>query len=104
MSKVTIIGATGNVGMFAAYAVSVDPHVNEILLYGREGREAFLKGIAQDFADSFAARGQISGSPGQPASRMQPVRISLSFRRALPADRARIVLTWRSGMRGLLPR
>ena len=25
--------------------------------YGREGREAFLKGIAQDFADSFAARG-----------------------------------------------
>jgi malate dehydrogenase len=57
MSKVTIIGATGNVGMFAAYAVSVDPHVNEILLYGREGREAFLKGIAQDFADSFAARG-----------------------------------------------
>jgi malate dehydrogenase len=57
MSKVTIIGATGNVGMFAAYAVSVDPHVHEILLYGREGREAFLKGIAQDFADSFAARG-----------------------------------------------
>ena len=26
-------------------------------LYGREGREAFLKGITQDFADSFAARG-----------------------------------------------
>ncbi len=57
MAKVTIIGATGNVGMFAAYAISVDPHVHEILLYGREGREAFLKGIAQDFADSFAARG-----------------------------------------------
>ncbi|HVP97544.1 malate dehydrogenase [Methanoregula sp.] len=57
MSKVTIIGATGNVGTFAAYAVSVDPHVHEILLYGREGREAFLKGLAQDFADSFAARG-----------------------------------------------
>ena len=57
MSKVTIIGATGNVGMFAAYAISVDPHVHEIQLYGREGREAFLKGLAQDFADSFAARG-----------------------------------------------
>jgi malate dehydrogenase len=57
MSKVTIIGATGNVGMFAAYAISVDPHIHEIQLYGREGREAFLKGIAQDFADSFAARG-----------------------------------------------
>jgi len=57
MSKVTIIGATGNVGTFAAYAVSVDPHVHEILLYGREEREAFLKGLAQDFADSFAARG-----------------------------------------------
>ena len=56
MSKVTIIGATGNVGMFAAYAISVDPHVHEIQLYGREGREAFLQGIAQDFADSFAAR------------------------------------------------
>ena len=57
MSKVAIIGATGNVGTFAAYAVSVDPHVHELLLYGREGREAFLKGLAQDFADSFAARG-----------------------------------------------
>ena len=39
MSKVTIIGATGNVGMFAAYAISADPHVHEIQLYGREGRE-----------------------------------------------------------------
>ncbi|MCX6688600.1 MAG: malate dehydrogenase, partial [Methanoregula sp.] len=57
MSKVTIIGATGNVGMFAAYAISAIPHVSEILLYGREGREALLKGIAQDFIDSFAARG-----------------------------------------------
>jgi malate dehydrogenase len=57
MSKVTIIGATGNVGMFAAYALSADPHVSEILLYGREGREALLKGISQDFIDSFAARG-----------------------------------------------
>lgn len=57
MSKVTIIGATGNVGMFAAYAISANPHVKEILLYGKEGREALLKGIAQDFIDSFAARG-----------------------------------------------
>ena len=57
MSKVTIIGATGNVGLFAAYAISSNPHVSEILLYGREGRDALLKGIAQDFIDSFAARG-----------------------------------------------
>ena len=57
MSKVTIIGATGNVGMFASYAISANPHVREILLYGREGRETLLRGITQDFIDSFAARG-----------------------------------------------
>jgi malate dehydrogenase len=57
MAKVTIIGATGNVGMFAAHAISLNPHVSEILLYGREGRESLLKGITQDLIDSFAARG-----------------------------------------------
>jgi malate dehydrogenase len=57
MAKVTIIGATGNVGMFAAHAISAIPHVSEILLYGREGRESLLKGITQDLCDSFAARG-----------------------------------------------
>jgi malate dehydrogenase len=57
MAKVTIIGATGNVGMFATYAISSNPHVREILLYGREGRETLLRGISQDFVDSFAARG-----------------------------------------------
>ena len=57
MAKVTIIGATGNVGMFAAHAISAIPHVSDILLYGREGREALLRGIAQDLVDSFAARG-----------------------------------------------
>jgi malate dehydrogenase len=57
MAKVTIIGATGNVGMFAAHAISAIPHVSEILLYGREGRESLLKGITQDLIDSFAARG-----------------------------------------------
>lgn len=58
MSKVTIIGATGNVGAFAIYAISSNPHVREILLYGREGRETLLRGITQDFVDSFAARGR----------------------------------------------
>ena len=58
MSKVTIIGATGNVGAFATYAISSNPHVREILLYGREGRETLLRGITQDFVDSFAARGR----------------------------------------------
>ena len=57
MSKVTIIGATGNVGGYAAHAISINPHVHEILLYGREGREPLLKGLVQDLADSFAARG-----------------------------------------------
>ena len=57
MAKVTIIGATGNVGMFAAHAISAIPHVDEILLFGREGRDALLKGITQDLGDSFAARG-----------------------------------------------
>jgi malate dehydrogenase len=57
MAKVTIIGATGNVGMFAAHAISAIPHVSEIILYGREGRESLLKGITQDLIDSFAARG-----------------------------------------------
>jgi malate dehydrogenase len=57
MAKVTIIGATGNVGMFAAHAISAIPHVSEILLCGREGREALLQGITQDLIDSFAARG-----------------------------------------------
>jgi len=57
MAKVTIIGATGNVGMFAAHAISAIPYVSEILLYGREGRESLLKGITQDLIDSFAARG-----------------------------------------------
>ena len=57
MSKVTIIGATGNVGSYAAHAISNIPHIHEILLYGREGREALLKGIVQDLIDSFAARG-----------------------------------------------
>lgn len=57
MAKVTIIGATGNLGRFAAHAISAIPHVSEILLYGREGREALLHGITQDLQDSFAARG-----------------------------------------------
>ncbi len=57
MAKVTIIGATGNVGMFAAHAISSNPHVSELLLHGREGRESLLQGITQDLNDSFAARG-----------------------------------------------
>jgi malate dehydrogenase len=57
MAKVTIIGATGNVGMFATHAISAIPHVSEILLYGRKGRESLLQGITQDLGDSFAARG-----------------------------------------------
>jgi len=57
MAKVTIIGATGNVGTFAAHTISEIPHVHEILLVGREGREGILCGIAHDLKDSFAACG-----------------------------------------------
>ena len=57
MAKVTIIGATGNVGMFAAHTVSEIPYVNEMLLVGKPGREDFLGGCCHDLSDSFAARG-----------------------------------------------
>lgn len=57
MAKVTIIGATGNVGMFAAHTVSRIPYVSEMLLVGRPGREDFLAGCCRDLSDSFAARG-----------------------------------------------
>lgn len=57
MAKVTIIGATGNVGSFAAHTISEIPHVTDMLLMGRPGREEFLEGCCRDMADSFAARG-----------------------------------------------
>jgi malate dehydrogenase len=57
MAKVTVIGATGSVGSFAAHTISEIPHVSEILLIGREGRENLLCGISQDLKDSFAACG-----------------------------------------------
>jgi len=58
VAKVTIIGATGHVGRFAAYSISEIPHVTDMLLFGREGREEYLEGICEDFSDSFAARGR----------------------------------------------
>ena len=57
MAKVTIIGATGNVGTFAAHTIAEIPYVSEILLVGRNGRENLLCGIAQDMKDAFAACG-----------------------------------------------
>lgn len=57
MAKITIIGATGNVGMFAAHTVSEIPYVSEMLLIGRGGREDLLEGCCNDLSDSFAARG-----------------------------------------------
>ncbi|OPX73387.1 MAG: Malate dehydrogenase [Methanoregulaceae archaeon PtaB.Bin152] len=58
MSKVTIVGATGNVGTFSAHTLASIPYVHEILLHGRAGRENLLCGITQDLIDSFAASGQ----------------------------------------------
>ncbi|HQA80699.1 MAG TPA: malate dehydrogenase [Methanoregulaceae archaeon] len=57
MAKVTVIGATGNVGTFAAHTIAEIPYVSEILLVGRNGRENLLCGIAQDMKDAFAACG-----------------------------------------------
>jgi malate dehydrogenase len=57
MAKVTILGATGNVGTFAAHTISEIPYVSEMLLVGRPGREDFLAGCCRDLSDSFAARG-----------------------------------------------
>ncbi|MDO5845539.1 MAG: malate dehydrogenase [Methanocorpusculum sp.] len=57
MAKVTIIGATGQVGSYVAHAVSQFPHVREMCLYGRPGNEQYLDGLAHDMMDSFAARG-----------------------------------------------
>lgn len=57
MAKVTILGATGNVGLFAAHTISEIPYVSDMLLVGRPGREDFLAGCCRDLSDSFAARG-----------------------------------------------
>jgi len=57
MAKVTVIGATGSVGSFAAHTISEIPYVSELILLGREGRENLLRGITQDLKDSFAACG-----------------------------------------------
>jgi len=61
MAKVAIVGATGNVGTFAAHTIAEIPYVDEILLIGREGRENLLCGIAQDMKDAFAACGNYTG-------------------------------------------
>ncbi|WFN36499.1 malate dehydrogenase [Methanomicrobium antiquum] len=58
MAKVTIIGASGRVGQFAAYSVSQIPFVTKIILFGREGNEDVLEGTKWDFIDSFAALGR----------------------------------------------
>lgn len=57
MAKVTILGATGRLGPFAAHTISHIPYVSELVLIGRQGREEFLDGLVRDLADSFAARG-----------------------------------------------
>jgi malate dehydrogenase len=57
MVKVTIIGATGQVGSYTAHAISQIPHVKEVSLFGRDGNQLYLEGLARDLKDSFAARG-----------------------------------------------
>jgi len=57
MAKLTIIGATGRVGQYAALSISRIPYVHHIQLYGRDGSLSVLDGIASDLIDSFAATG-----------------------------------------------
>lgn len=57
MAKVTIIGASGRVGQYAALSISRIPYVREIQLYGRSGSGDLLDGITRDLIDSFAATG-----------------------------------------------
>jgi malate dehydrogenase len=57
MVKVSIIGATGRLGAFAAHTLSHIPYVEELMLIGREGREEYLDGLVRDLSESFAARG-----------------------------------------------
>ncbi|QYZ79418.1 malate dehydrogenase [Methanofollis formosanus] len=68
MAKVTIIGATGRLGSFASHPIAGIPHVDEVLLMGRPGRENLLAGLAHDLTDSCAARGiwtEISSSTSE---------------------------------------
>ncbi|MCP1662912.1 MAG: malate dehydrogenase [Methanocalculus sp. MSAO_Arc1] len=57
MVKVTIIGATGQVGSYAAHAISQIAQIKEVCLFGREGNQQYLEGLSRDMRDSFAARG-----------------------------------------------
>jgi len=57
MSKVSIIGASGTVGRYAALAISRIPNMSEVLLFGRAHSHAMLEGIKRDLLDSSAATG-----------------------------------------------
>jgi malate dehydrogenase len=57
MYKVSIIGASGTVGRYAALAISRIPNMREVLLFGRSSSQAMLEGIARDLLDSSAAIG-----------------------------------------------
>ncbi|MCL2460980.1 MAG: malate dehydrogenase, partial [Euryarchaeota archaeon] len=57
MYKVSIIGASGTVGRYAALAISRIPNMHEVLLFGKPSNQAVLEGIARDLLDSSAAIG-----------------------------------------------
>jgi len=105
MAKVTIIGATGNVGMFAAHTVSEIPYVSEMLLVGRPGREDFLGGCCHDLSDSFAARGtHVRALVQHPALPMQKTLMSSSAQRGFPGNPARTGTTLLSRTQRSSPR
>ena len=90
MAKVTILGATGNVGLFAAHTISEIPHVSEMLLVGRPGREDFLEGCCHDLSDSFAARGndvRLSFSTGFFDAKGSDIVVCASARRPVRTER-----------------
>jgi malate dehydrogenase len=57
MYKVSIIGASGTAGRYAALAISRISNMREVLLFGRPHSQTVLEGIARDLLDSSAAIG-----------------------------------------------
>ncbi len=78
MAKVTILGATGNVGVFAAHTVSEIPYVSDMLLVGRPGREDFLAGCCRDYPTRLPHAAPTSASPTAPVFLMRKTRTSSS--------------------------
>ncbi|MDH7593765.1 MAG: malate dehydrogenase [Methanomicrobiales archaeon] len=100
MAKVAIFGATGRLGSYTVHAVSHIPHVSEILILGRKGREDYLEGLARDYIESFAARGidtTIDWSTDLEAAERSAVVVCTAGNPRTP-DRTRLELAYENAM------